>query len=69
MSRTGYFFIRNAPTQFKVTAIMTVCWDLAVLAQRIIYKAEPPRSSGYGGGGAGDAREDCEERMGLRDSH
>lgn len=28
LARTGYFFLRGNPIQFKVTAIMTVCWDL-----------------------------------------
>ncbi|WWD21307.1 hypothetical protein CI109_105791 [Kwoniella shandongensis] len=50
--KTIYFFIRASPIQFKVTAIMTVCWDSAVLAQRIIYGSKPPRggASGVGGG-------------------
>jgi hypothetical protein len=56
-NRTVYFFIRNAPLQFKVTAILTVCWDCAVLAQRVIYKAEPPISA---------RGEDEEEARGLR---
>ncbi|KAI9636764.1 uncharacterized protein MKK02DRAFT_33885 [Dioszegia hungarica] len=55
--KTVYFFIRNAPLQFKVTAILTVCWDCAVLAQRVIYKAEPPISA---------RGEDEEEARGLR---
>lgn len=28
ISRTAYFFVRGAPVQFKVTAIITVCWDI-----------------------------------------
>ncbi|WVN90571.1 uncharacterized protein L203_105811 [Cryptococcus depauperatus CBS 7841] len=40
--KTGYFFFRHSPIQFKVTAIMLVCWDFAVLVQRIIYGAKPP---------------------------
>ena len=56
--RTGYFFLRHSPIQFKVTAIMTVCWDsgelsssspewssfsfVAVFAQRLYYGTEPP---------------------------
>ncbi|AFR94818.2 hypothetical protein C343_02904 [Cryptococcus neoformans C23] len=40
--KTVYFFMRGSPIQFKVTAIMLVCWDSAVFAQRIIYGANPP---------------------------
>ncbi|BEI92985.1 uncharacterized protein CcaverHIS019_0506130 [Cutaneotrichosporon cavernicola] len=42
MFKTGYYFVRNNPLQFKVTGILTICWDLAVLAQRIYYGAAPP---------------------------
>jgi hypothetical protein len=59
--RNIYFFIRNNPMQFKAAAILTVLWDLAVLAQRVVYKAEPPISARH----AGDNGEDEEER-GLR---
>ncbi|WVR09058.1 hypothetical protein IAU60_006119 [Kwoniella sp. DSM 27419] len=45
--KTVYFFLRQSPLQFKVTAILTVCWDSAVLAQRVIYGAEPPRDAQY----------------------
>jgi hypothetical protein len=62
--RTIYFFIRNNPFQFKAAAILTVCWDLAVLTQRIIYKAEPPISARHGG--THDGGEDDEEARGLR---
>ncbi|WRT69075.1 uncharacterized protein IL334_006058 [Kwoniella shivajii] len=41
--KTVYFFVRGSPIQFRVTAILTLCWDSAVLAQRIIYGANPPR--------------------------
>ncbi|WVQ93196.1 hypothetical protein IAU59_000260 [Kwoniella sp. CBS 9459] len=72
---TVYFFVRQSPIQFKVTAILTLCWDSAVLAQRIIYGAEPPRNfaqyssqdasvSGGGFGGGGD-RGQHEESRGL----
>ncbi|GMK55816.1 hypothetical protein CspeluHIS016_0208720 [Cutaneotrichosporon spelunceum] len=40
--KTGYYFVNGSPLQFKVAGIMTLCWDLAVLAQRIYYRAEPP---------------------------
>jgi hypothetical protein len=30
MSRTAYFFLRGNPIQFKITAIITVCWDLGM---------------------------------------
>ena len=30
MSRTAYFFLRGNPIQFKITAIVTVCWDLGM---------------------------------------
>lgn len=40
--KTAYYFIRNNPLQFKVTGIMTICWDVAVLSQRIYYGAEAP---------------------------
>ncbi|OCF56459.1 hypothetical protein L486_06403 [Kwoniella mangroviensis CBS 10435] len=43
--KTVYFFIRGSPIQFKVTAIMTLCWDSAVLAQRIMYGSNPPRET------------------------
>lgn len=26
--KTGYFFVKGSPLQFKVTALMTVCFDL-----------------------------------------
>jgi len=41
--KTVYFFVRHSPIQFKVTAIMTLCWDTAVLAQRFVYGTQPPR--------------------------
>ncbi|WWC64022.1 uncharacterized protein I303_106628 [Kwoniella dejecticola CBS 10117] len=61
--KTVYFFLRGSPIQFKVTAIMTLCWDSAVLAQRIIYGANPPRegSSQYA-----SATNQSEESRGLR---
>lgn len=45
--------MRHNPLQFKVTGIMTLCWDFgelsrigklttAVLVQRLYYGAEPP---------------------------
>ncbi|KAL1407633.1 hypothetical protein Q8F55_007066 [Vanrija albida] len=43
--KTGYYFIRNNPLQFKVTGIMTICWDIGVLTQRIYYGAEPPANT------------------------
>lgn len=46
--KTAYYFIRNNPLQFKVTGIMTICWDVAVLAQRIYYGAEPPNKVALG---------------------
>ncbi|WVQ85022.1 hypothetical protein IAT38_007186 [Cryptococcus sp. DSM 104549] len=46
--KTVYFFMRGSPIQFKVTAIMLVCWDTAVFAQRIIYGARPPSGGGNG---------------------
>ncbi|ORX39143.1 hypothetical protein BD324DRAFT_618636 [Kockovaella imperatae] len=52
--KTGYFFLRQSPIQFKVTAIMTVCWDTAVFAQRMIYGAEPPRDQLAGRANAED---------------
>lgn len=58
--RTIYFFIRSAPVQFKVTAIITVCWDCAVLAQRFIYRADPPISARRG-----ETDGDEDERRGL----
>lgn len=41
--RTVYFFLRHSPIQFQITAIMTLCWDAAVFAQRLKYGTEPPR--------------------------
>ncbi|WWC91207.1 uncharacterized protein L201_006149 [Kwoniella dendrophila CBS 6074] len=41
--KTVYFFVRRSPIQFKATAILTLCWDSAVLAQRVMYGANPPR--------------------------
>ncbi|RXK37855.1 hypothetical protein M231_04853 [Tremella mesenterica] len=43
--KTVYFFVRKAPLQFRITAIMTLCWDSAVLFQRIRYRAAPPRTA------------------------
>ncbi|WVQ63896.1 uncharacterized protein L199_002052 [Kwoniella botswanensis] len=43
--KTVYFFIRGSPIQFKVTAILTLCWDSAVLAQRVMYGSNPPRET------------------------
>lgn len=40
--RTVYYFLRHNPLPFKVTGIMTICWDVAVLCQRIYYGAAPP---------------------------
>ncbi|WWC73092.1 uncharacterized protein I206_107057 [Kwoniella pini CBS 10737] len=60
--KTVYFFLRGSPFQFKVTAIMTLCWDSAVLAQRVIYGAKAPNeaSSQY------SAPAQQEESRGLR---
>ncbi|OCF40946.1 hypothetical protein I317_05224 [Kwoniella heveanensis CBS 569] len=66
--KTIYFFVRQSPIQFKVTAIMTLCWDSAVLAQRIMYGAEPPRTfSQYSSQdiGNGGSRGVHEESRGL----
>lgn len=43
--KTAYFFLRGNPIQFKITAIITVCWDLAVLSQRFMYGTAPPRGT------------------------
>jgi len=43
--KTAYFFLRHAPIQFRVTAILTVCWDCAVLSQRIRYGTDPPKGT------------------------
>lgn len=57
MIRTAYFFLRGNPIQFKVTAILTVCWDLgecpmsdiqltlAVVSQRFMYGSEQPHGA------------------------
>ena len=48
-----YYFIQHTPLQFKVTGIMTICWDVGelshalelipgVLCQRLYYGAEAP---------------------------
>jgi len=42
-TRTVYYYLKDTPIQFQVTAIMTVCWDVAVFTQRLFYGAEPPR--------------------------
>ncbi|KAK1922591.1 PQ loop repeat-domain-containing protein [Papiliotrema laurentii] len=56
--KTVYFFLRQSPLQFKVTAIMTLCWDTAVAVQRFMYGSEPPR-------GASGQQDDHEERERL----
>ncbi|TYJ56436.1 hypothetical protein B9479_002839 [Cryptococcus floricola] len=69
--KTVYFFLRGNPIQFKITAIMLVCWDFAVLAQRIKYGSKPPQS--HQGGVEFDAnaehqhQDQDEESRGLRD--
>ncbi|WOO84975.1 PQ-loop repeat-containing protein 1 [Vanrija pseudolonga] len=54
--KTGYYFIRNNPLQFKVTGLMTICWDIGVLIQRIYYGAEKPANTLALGDDAGDER-------------
>ncbi|WVW79363.1 hypothetical protein I302_101331 [Kwoniella bestiolae CBS 10118] len=61
--KTVYFFIRGSPIQFKVTAIMTLCWDSAVLAQRMMYGSNPPRESSNQ---FSSSRAEAEESRGLR---
>ncbi|ORY33113.1 PQ loop repeat-domain-containing protein [Naematelia encephala] len=55
--KTIYFFLRHSPIQFKITAIMTVCWDTAVFAQRVMYGTEPPRGGSGEIGHMGDELE------------
>ncbi|KGB75054.2 hypothetical protein CNBG_0892 [Cryptococcus deuterogattii R265] len=65
--KTVYFFMRGSPIQFKVTAIMLVCWDSAVFAQRIMYGADPPLNQT---GVEFDAHdENDEESRALHDGH
>ncbi|XP_065085662.1 solute carrier family 66 member 2 isoform X1 [Ochlerotatus camptorhynchus] len=48
MFKTGYFILRNAPTQFWICGTLQVSLDLAILLQVYIYRKNPPRSTHRG---------------------
>lgn len=39
--KTGYFLVKDAPTQFKLCGALQVCVDLAILGQVIYYGKAP----------------------------
>ncbi|GHJ88413.1 hypothetical protein NliqN6_4815 [Naganishia liquefaciens] len=39
--KTAYFFVRGNPWQFRITAIVTVLWDIGIAVQRFTY-GKPP---------------------------
>lgn len=48
MFKTGYFILRNAPTQFWICGTLQVSLDLAILLQVYIYRKNPPRNTHRG---------------------
>ncbi|EJU03824.1 hypothetical protein DACRYDRAFT_49574, partial [Dacryopinax primogenitus] len=39
--KVAYFFIKNAPIQFKIFAIFSLCVDLIIASQRVLYGSAP----------------------------
>ncbi|KAL7421231.1 hypothetical protein Q5752_004116 [Cryptotrichosporon argae] len=62
--KTAYYFVRHNPLPFKLTGLVTIGWDIAVLVQRIVYGADERRDAAWAGDGADVERQG--EMEGLR---